>query len=348
MKILFLSNIPTPNQLDFVEEVNKYIELKYVTLYSTEKGRDWNLSLNKHTTILNYKHKLSEYVQFFKLLKEYNPDIVLVGGYSIYLSNFSYIYSLLYKKKFVYWLEKPNKSLGLKEKIKYIYFKTKFTFFKPNLVLAIGRETVKYYLNFFKNVKNLPYSMNLEKYYNSSTEKNDIINFLFCGRLVELKNIVNIIAAFKTVRSKNISLNILGSGELEDQLKKISKNDNRINFLGFVEPFEIYTIYAQNDVFILPSIYDGWALVINEAMASSMPIIGTKEVGAIEEYIIHKQNGFICEIDENSIKEGLEFYINNKELIKEHGIKNKEIISKSLADTKNSALKFKELMETLI
>lgn len=60
-----------------------------------------------------------------------------------------------------------------------------------------------------------------------------------------------------------------------------------------------------------------------------MAIIGTKEVGAIT----HKQNGFICDIDENSIREGFEFYINNKEIIS--------------ADTKNSALKFKEIMESL-
>lgn len=346
MKVLFLSNIPTPNQLDFVKEVNKYLDLKYVLLYTTEKGRDWDLELNDYTTVLNYKHRVKEYIHFYKIFKEYNPDIVLVGGYSLYLSSYLYILSKIFKKKFVYTLEKPNKSSRYKNFLKDLYFKIKFTFVKPDLVLAIGKKTSSFYSNYFSKVENFPYSMNLEKYY-VNEKRNNNINFLFCGQLINRKNILNVIEAFSSINDSNINLNILGSGELINEVKQFAKKDLRINLLGFVEPKDIYNIYTNNDIFILPSLDDGWALVINEAMASSMPIIGTKEVGAIEEFIIHKENGFICEIEKGSIKEGFEYYINNTNLIKNHGEKNMNIIKKSMANSKNSAIWFKELMENL-
>ena len=62
MKILFLSNIPTPNQLEFVQEANKYLDVKYVLLYSTEPGRDWSLGEIPNMIILNFKKMILKIV----------------------------------------------------------------------------------------------------------------------------------------------------------------------------------------------------------------------------------------------------------------------------------------------
>lgn len=348
MKILFLSNIPTPNQLDFVQETNKYLDMKYVLLYSTEPGRDWNLAEIPNMKVLNFKRNIKYYYSYYKLYKEFNPDIIIVGGYSLPLGIFSFLLSRYDKKKFIYWLEKPNKTIGIKKILKHWFMKLKFFFISPDLVLAIGQKTTDFYQQYFKHVENFPYTMKLTNYYTTNrTRQLEKIKFLFCGQLIDRKNIINVVKAFSRLKNSDIELNILGSGELRSSIEKYIENDKRITLLGFVEPENIYHVYHENDVFVLPSLDDGWALVVNEAMASGMPIIGTDEVGAIEEFIEHKKNGFVCGIDVEAIQRGMEYYINNREFIYKHGMQNREIIKHSLADVNNSAPKLKKIVEGL-
>lgn len=171
-------------------------------------------------------------------------------------------------------------------------------------------------------------------------EKKKKINFLFSGQYIERKNIINTIKAFKLIKNKNIELNLIGGGELQEQVKNLIESDNRIRDIGFVQPKELPRIYAKNDIFLMPSKHDGWALVVNEAMASGMPIISTEKVGAIVEYIQHKENGFICDINIDSIKDGIEYYLTNSEIIEQQSKKNREIVKKSLGDVKNAVTIF--------
>ena len=76
-------------------------------------------------------------------------------------------------------------------------------------------------------------------------------------------------------------------------------------------------------------------LTFNEAMAAAMPIISTNKVGAVDEYIKHKENGFFCDISVESINEGIKYYLDNKGLINEHANKNRIIMKESLGDVKN-------------
>lgn len=350
MKVLFLSNIPTPNQLDLLNTVFPFFEMKVIFLWNTEHGRDWNLKSHPNATILNYRKNIQTYIRFYKLYKNYDPDVVIVGGYSLPLSLFSYFVSKYEHKAFLYWLEKPNKSTILKSLVKYYYMKIKFSFIHPDTVLCIGNKPTEFYHSFFSNVQNFPYSMELGNYYQCTREstKKEKIKFLFCGQLINRKNVLNTIKAFTAIDSPNIELNILGTGELLPQVENLIKKDKRCKLLGFIQPENLYKVYHDNDVFILPSLDDGWALVINEAMASSMPIIGTKEVGAIDEFIVHKENGYICTTDIESITNSINYYINHEELIYEHGKLNRRKIQDSLADVNNASQRLNEICKGLI
>lgn len=59
-------------------------------------------------------------------------------------------------------------------------------------------------------------------------------------------------------------------------------------------------------------------------MASAMPIISTNKVGAVVEYIEDGKNGIVSDIDERSLKNAIEYYIENKEMIYKHGQINKD------------------------
>lgn len=337
MKILFLTTIPSPYQMDFINAANKHIKLQAYFLYANEKNRSWKLQVN-NGIIANFERRLTDYLKFYQYFKSFNPDIMLIGGAGTALSDFAILISKLNNKRIVFWLERPFLSGRIKNYLKYPYLKIKLRF--SEMILAIGSLSTLAYKKYQKKIYNFPYSMKLDNYYKieRSLKKDDngIISFLFVGQFIERKNIFCLISAFKSVSCPDIRLNIVGTGELKDEILKEIFNDQRIKLYDFIQPAMLYNVYTENDILLLPSKHDGWGVVIVEAMAAAMPVIGTRRVGAIYEYIEHEQNGYICDIDEKSIKDAIEFYIANKKLICQHGIINRSIIRKSNSDVSNS------------
>lgn len=340
MNILFFSNIVTPYQLDFLEELNNQRDAKAFGyfLFPKEENREWDLKVPSYVIVANYSKKISDYKSLYQFIKSNKIDNIIIGGYTLPFTCFLIFLSKLQKKDVYFWLERPmNKQSRIKKFFKFLYLK--FILRCAKKIFAIGKLAFEIYKKYNTNVVDLPYSMQLEKFYDIQRDnKNQIINFLFSGQYIDRKNILNTINAFKQVDNKNIRLNIIGGGELKEEVSKLIKDDSRINNLGFVQPHELPEVYANNDIFLMPSKHDGWALVINEAMASAMPIISTNKVGAVCEYIKHKENGYVCNIDVNSIKEGIEYYVTNIEFIESHAKKNRDLAKKSLGDVKNAVM----------
>jgi len=338
MNILFLSNIATPYQLDLLSEMNSEdgINMHGYFLFSKERNRDWSLELSSYATIANYSKKINDYKNLYQFIKRHKIDKIIIGGYSLPMTFYSMLIAVIYKIDIYFWLERPIKSHnGIKKYLKEIYLKLSLS--RARKIFAIGKLSIERYQKYHKNVVNLPYTMNLDGFYKIKRDdlSKEKIRFLFSGQYIDRKNIINTIEAFKLVKNKNIVLNLIGGGELQAEVIELIKDDHRINDLGFIQPHKLGKIYEKNDIFLMPSKHDGWALVINEAMAASMPIISTNKVGAVVEYIEHKINGFVCDTGKEDIKNGIEFYLNNKSFIFLHGQLNKNIIKDSLADVRN-------------
>lgn len=104
------------------------------------------------------------------------------------------------------------------------------------------------------------------------------INMLFVGRLVYYKGCNVLIEAFSKV--KGAELTIIGSGELEEELKlqaKKARISNKVHFLSNVDKEKLNHAFKECDVFILPSIMksEAFGLVQIEAMAYGKPVINT-------------------------------------------------------------------------
>jgi len=142
--------------------------------------------------------------------------------------------------------------------------------------------------------------INLEKFEKISREKSrkgfglkkELI-ILYVGTLKKIKGVKYLIEAFNEIKDKNIFLWIIGDGEEKENLKKISKNKNMI-FLGKKENKEIPNFMKSADIFVLPSLSEGFPNSILEAMASGLPIISTKTKGIPE--IVKKENGILVPI----------------------------------------------------
>jgi 1,2-diacylglycerol 3-alpha-glucosyltransferase len=77
-------------------------------------------------------------------------------------------------------------------------------------------------------------------------------------------------------------------------------------FPGFRQIGELRAFYAGAGAFVHPALEEPWGLVINEAMASALPVLSSRNVGAAEELVVEGKTGFLFDPgDVNSIAESL-------------------------------------------
>lgn len=94
---------------------------------------------------------------------------------------------------------------------------------------------------------------------------------------------------------------------------------NNVFFKGSFPQGHLHKLYAQGSVFVLPSIADGFGMVVPQAMSCGLPVIVTENVGA-SDIINDGINGFIIPIrDVNALKEKLVFLYENPGICKDMG-----------------------------
>jgi glycogen synthase len=108
-------------------------------------------------------------------------------------------------------------------------------------------------------------------------------NILYVGRLTKQKGLHHLILAMKYIN--NAHLTIVGDGFLKEELKELTKNlsiEHKITFKGYIEYNKIKNIYKKSDIFVLPSIYEPFGIVITEAISYGLAVISTQNCGACE------------------------------------------------------------------
>jgi glycosyltransferase involved in cell wall biosynthesis len=137
------------------------------------------------------------------------------------------------------------------------------------------------------------------------------------GRLSKEKGFKYLLKAFSLLREKsNARLVILGEGKEEANLKELSINlgiDKKVFFLGFKD--NPYKYMKRSTIFVLPSLYESFGLVMIEAMACGIPVIATNSYVGIEDIIEHEKNGLIIPVaDENALAESILRLLDDMEL----------------------------------
>lgn len=146
-------------------------------------------------------------------------------------------------------------------------------------------------------VKVLPNAVNVPEINPRNFNRADgPVKFLFVGRFALNKGINILAQAVKELNAAGYTdkfiFNLVGKGPLFDSYKNEYAFPN-LNFLGFADDDKLSDLYRTNDVFVLPTLFEGMPTVVLEAMACGMPIIVT-DVGATLE-MVDQSNGFIIE-----------------------------------------------------
>ena len=126
------------------------------------------------------------------------------------------------------------------------------------------------------NFKNNPKSIRLEQ---------NTLNFITVGRFTDAKDYPNLINAFAILKKNNraINLTIVGDGELRDQIESLIKElelEEDVTLLG--RRSDIPQLLSQADIFVLASKFEGFGLVVAEAMACECYVVATDSGGVAE------------------------------------------------------------------
>lgn len=119
--------------------------------------------------------------------------------------------------------------------------------------------------------------------------------FLFVGRLEKVKNVPVLLEAFSELKkaNPNVTLMVVGDGSEAATLKELAAGTEDVHFAGYVVFPELVEYYKLADVFVLPSSYEPWGLVVNEAFALGLPAIVSSAVGCGKDLIRDGENGFV-------------------------------------------------------
>ena len=132
--------------------------------------------------------------------------------------------------------------------------------------------------------------------------KKDKLRATFVGRLHRQKNIFNLMEA---ILGTALKLVIIGSGYLREEIESMaSKKEAKVEFKENISNEKLPEELNKSEIFILPSLYEGCPKTLLEAMSCGLPCIGTNVEG-IKEIIRHKENGYLCGTDVNSIKKAI-------------------------------------------
>ncbi len=121
--------------------------------------------------------------------------------------------------------------------------------------------------------------------------------FIYLGRYIHQKGLDLLFPAFMELQEEQPNdweLWCAGSGELFDQRPRHPK----IKHLGFVQPHELKEHLPSTGVFILPSRFEPWGVVVHEMAAAGFPMICSTAIGAATRFLEENKNGFYFQNEE--------------------------------------------------
>ena len=112
----------------------------------------------------------------------------------------------------------------------------------------------------------------------SSTPNESVLRIVFVGSLIAIKGLDILIEAVRSANalSHDISLDVFGPGDP----KVFPFDGQRVRYCGRIPFGKTQDVVASYDLLVLPSRYDGWGVVINEALCAGIPVVCSDHVGA--------------------------------------------------------------------
>lgn len=333
MRVLFITNIPSPYRVDFFNELGKHCKLDVIfeKENSTERDKSWqNRKILYFNSIflkgIPFKKDMAICLNVIKYLHKNKYDKIVVCNMASPTGIIAIHYFIM--KKIPYYIEGdgafPIKLNGIKYMLKKYLIKHAAGCFSTSELhdeyyLMNGASKEKIFRYPFssilkKDIIDKPYSDKRKK---TIRNKLNIIEdkvIISVGQFIPRKGYDILLKAIRNFDT-SVGVYIIGGKPTQEYINIISEfnNINQIHFIEFSSKEKIFDYFSSSDIFVLPTREDIWGLVINEAMANALPIITTNRCIAGTELIKNNYNGYVIEVDDYvSLKNKLQILINDE------------------------------------
>ncbi|MFB6341493.1 glycosyltransferase family 4 protein [Saccharicrinis sp. FJH62] len=337
--IIFYTYLP-PWRIDVFNEMAKYYDLTILFLNANSDGFVYNRK--QLLDLLEAKYKFIDNgfkigtkpfrFGLIKIIRSIQPEVIFSHEYSpasVLLS------TLLKLKVFTFKLViTTSDNIQMAKEVKSIKALMRKYILSQSLgIIVYSKEVQDWYIHKFPKLKvsvcpNIQNPESLLKYQNKFEElmyqyrqkfslniQDRII--LYTGRLVHVKGLDLLINAFSKVSCDNCKLLLIGDGKEKERLEELAENLNmneKVIFAGYYSGAELYAWYRLAQFFVLPSRYEPFGAVVNEALVYGCPVIASKYIGALD-FIKDGDNGLIFDpLNEQNFVDTLDLALKKFEL----------------------------------
>jgi glycosyltransferase involved in cell wall biosynthesis len=302
---------------------NTSVETRIIFLSETDRSlREWHIYTDEiqfsYDVLPNWRCRIAGYNALLnwdldKHLEKISPDILICGGYSYVASWHAARWCHRHGVPLVLWSE----STGFDQRGGFLTVEfLKRQFLRKCRAFAVpGRSAFDYLVSFGipgEAIVTAPNAVDNQffeqrarivranaAHYRARYDLPERF-FLYCGRLTRSKGVFDAIDAYASLAPdlrSQVSIVFAGNGpaKLHLQRRAASIHPGHVRFAGFVHREDLAAFYALADMLIFPTHSDPWGLVVNEAMASGLPIITTSVAGCAADLVQNGRNGSVVE-----------------------------------------------------
>lgn len=168
-----------------------------------------------------------------------------------------------------------------------------------DFVFAMGEMGVKWFLKTGyerKKIFEFCYVVNENKDdFSLPLGANNAIKIAFVGALIDRKNPIILLESLRLIKSKNVIVDFVGVGDLAAEINKKSEEVlgvGRFNLLSLKND-QLQSYLNGVDILVLPSKWDGWGVVVNEALMSGCRVLVSARAGAST--LVNEEIGLVFE-----------------------------------------------------
>jgi glycosyltransferase involved in cell wall biosynthesis len=285
MTFIFWQNIISIHQSTFLEALGKKHRVLLVVekeLSNSRKTSGWQVpNISDVELVIAPKDN-----QIKQIIKDYNLAWHVISGLHAYdLATKALKFATQLGCKNIAIITESFETIGVKgllRRLKYTLLSLKYrNKIKAIFVTGLPAKVCFENLYFPKDIIfDWGYFTNLSDRLSVNHNFERLPNLLFVGTVDKNKNLLPILPVVHKHQSLYSKFYIVGNGPLIKDLENNIATKSDVKYLGILKNSEIQTLMKECDLLILPSIYDGWGAVVNEALSNGMRVICSDNCGA--------------------------------------------------------------------
>ena len=312
MRVMFLTNIPSPYRVVFFNMLGMKCDLTVVFESYTEKNRRWKVETgsNFKSVFLPGFSVATEFhinPSIIRHIKRYKYDVIIISGYSSPTDMMAISYLKRHKIPFIFSADGGFAKIGgnsLINDIKHYFISSANLYMSSGIMCdeyfkshGINPNKIRRYNFSSITCSDLDAPLSLDARIKTLKKKYDLKEkvVISVGQFIKRKGFDILLDIWGHVRLNDVTLLLVGGGPQGKKYRKIIKEKNlkNVQIAGFLPRAKLFDLYRISDLFVFTTRYDIWGMTLSEAMACGLPVISSPNAASAHDLVHDGVNGYI-------------------------------------------------------